>query len=187
MTDTQSNLPPKSAAGDAARGQGRGFLGSPPRRLGWIGLLVVLAVALVIGATREPAARTPDEQVTERVQSLSESVMCPTCRGQSVADSDSSAARGIRTYIERRIGEGAGNDQVRNELANIYGEDVLLTPGRSGWQGLVWVLPVAALVGALAGIAFAFHHWRRRSTSEVTEADRELVVRALESTSTSPP
>jgi cytochrome c-type biogenesis protein CcmH/NrfF len=166
--------------GDGGRAPARARSGDSFRRFAWLGLLVVTAVALVVGGTREPTARTADEQREERTNELAESVMCPTCRGQSVADSDASAARGIRTYINRRVEEGAGDDQIRNELADRYGEDVLLTPGRSGLSGLVWTLPVAALVAALVGIGFAFHHWRRRDTVTVTDADRQLVGHALD-------
>jgi hypothetical protein len=35
-----------------------------------------------------------------------------------------------------------------------------MTPSGSGTASLVWVLPVAALVGGLAALAFAFRRWR---------------------------
>jgi cytochrome c-type biogenesis protein CcmH/NrfF len=180
------DLPPTSATDGASPGRGRGASGSSARRYGWIALLAIIVAAFLVGGTRDPSARTPEEQAVERTQNLAESVMCPTCRGQSVADSDSSASRGIRTYIERRIDEGAGDDQIRNELADRYGEDVLLTPGRSGLPGLVWILPVIALVGALAGIALAFHRWRQRPVVTVTDADRALVDQALDEVPTTP-
>ncbi len=63
-------------------------------------------------------------------------------------------------------------------LAARYGERILLTPGRSGLVGLVWALPVAALVAALAGVALAFRRWRGRGVVHATDADRELVERA---------
>jgi len=55
---------------------------------------------------------------------------------------------------------------------------VLLTPGRTGLEGTVWVLPVIALVLGLAGISAAFARWRRAPAAEVTDADRSLVEQA---------
>jgi cytochrome c-type biogenesis protein CcmH/NrfF len=186
VTDDAANPTPATASHGASPTKVRAGSGNLGRRVGWIALLAVVVVAFAVGGTRSPSARTPDEQTIERTQNLAESVMCPTCRGQSVADSDSSSSRGIRTHIERRIDEGASDDQIRDELADRYGEDILLTPGRSGLPGLVWILPVAALVVALAGMALAFHRWRRRTVVTVTDADRALVDRALDDLPTSP-
>jgi cytochrome c-type biogenesis protein CcmH len=145
------------------------------RRLaGWLAMLVIVAGALVIGVTDADGPRTDGE----RARDLSASVACPTCDGQSVADSDSSAARNVRTFIERRIADGQTDDQIRDELAARYGEQILLTPGGSGLAGLVWVLPVAALVVALAGVALAFRRWRGRGVVHATDDDRALVDKA---------
>lgn len=145
------------------------------RTIGWLAMVAVLVGVFAVGVTDGRGPTTPEG----RAQNLAESLMCPTCRGQAVADSDSSAARGIRTYIEQRIAEGASDDQIRDELAVSFGEDILLTPERSGLAGLVWALPVAALVAALVGIALAFRRWRGQTTRPASEADRALVDRAL--------
>ena len=127
------------------------------RRWGaWAVLLVVVAGALVVG-TQDSGAKTD----SERVQSIAKSVRCPTCRGQSVADSDAPAAANVRKDIERRVADGQSNDDIRSALAARFGDSILLTPPRDGVAGLVWVLPVIALVAALAGITFAFRRWRR--------------------------
>jgi len=127
------------------------------RRWGaWAVLLVVVAGALVVG-TQDSGAKTD----SERVQSIAKSVRCPTCRGQSVADSDAPAAANVRKDIERRVADGQSNDDIRSALAARFGDSILLTPPRDGVAGLVWVLPVIALVCALAGITFAFRRWRR--------------------------
>jgi cytochrome c-type biogenesis protein CcmH len=145
------------------------------RLAGWLVMALVLAVALVGGLRADSGPASPEQ----RARNLAEQVACPSCDGQSVADSDAEASRGIRTYIEDRIAEGAADEQIRAELADSWGEAVLLTPRSSGLVGLVWVLPVVALVLGLAGVGFAFWRWRGASASHASPADRELVSRAL--------
>jgi cytochrome c-type biogenesis protein CcmH/NrfF len=66
---------------------------------------------------------------------------------------------------------------------------VLLVPKASGFDALVWVLPVAALVCAAAGLAVTFRRWKREADDDVdpTDDDRELVAAALRSESEAPP
>lgn len=144
------------------------------RTAGWIAMAALVVAALVVGVVDDDGPRTDGE----RARDLAASIACPTCDGQSVADSDSSAARNVRTFIEERIAEGQSDDAIRDQLAARYGEQILLTPGRSGVTGLVWALPVAALVVALAGMALAFRRWRGRGVVHASDADRALVERA---------
>lgn len=144
------------------------------RTAGWLALAAVLVVALVVGVASDPPARTD----ADRARALAETVACPQCDGQSVADSDSPAAQGVRSVIDARIAEGASDAEIRDELAASYGERVLLTPGRSGVSSLVWTLPVVALVVALAFLAFTFRRWRGGGAARATDADRALVSRA---------
>jgi len=123
---------------------------------GWI-LLVVVVVGALVAGTRSSGAKT----AAERVQSIGKSVRCPTCRGQSVADSDAPAAANVRRDIERRVAAGESDDDIRSALAARFGDGILLTPPRSGVAGLVWVLPVVAIVAAAGGLTLAFRRWRR--------------------------
>lgn len=160
----------RTAVSGSAHGRGRGR----GRLVGWLVLLVVLAGALAYGATDSVGRRTPDQ----RARDLAESIACPTCDGQAVADSDADASKAIREFIEARIAEGQSDSQIRDELAASFGEHLLLEPGRSGVSSLVWALPVAGLVVALAGLVFAFRRWRADDVAQATEADRALVDQA---------
>lgn len=122
-------------------------------------MVIVLGVALFAG-TRSEA--TPSE--AQRALSLEQSIKCPVCRGQSVAESDSEASKAIRTEIQRRIADGQSDGEIRAYFAQTLGDDILLRPPSSGWAGLVWILPVAGLVLAGAGIGVAFWRWRRWGT-----------------------
>ncbi len=174
MTATDAPTPgdgPAPAPPPAARRSGP----AERRRLaGWFALVVVLVGALLVGVLDDGGPRSAGD----RARNLGESIACPQCDGQSVADSDSDAATAIRDLIDLRISEGASDAQIRDELATAYGERVLLTPGQSGVSSLVWTLPVVAVVVAFAGLAFAFRRWRGGATAQASDADRELVERA---------
>jgi cytochrome c-type biogenesis protein CcmH/NrfF len=140
----------------------------------WLLLLAVAAGTLAVGVFTDGPARTD----ADRTHAIAETIKCPTCRGQSVADSDAIAARAIRTEIARRVGLGETDDQIRDAVVGGFGDDLLLTPPRRGVGALVWFLPVAGLVLAAGGLALVFRRWRA-GDAEVSDADRVLVEQAL--------
>lgn len=144
----------------------------------WILLVALLAGGLVVAAIGDRGPRT----TAERARAVSESIKCPTCQGQSVADSAAPAARAVRTEIARRIEAGETDQQIRDYISGIYGDDALLTPPRDGVAGLIWFLPVAGLVAAVGGLVVLFRRWRVPDDIEVSDEDRVLVEQARRST-----
>jgi cytochrome c-type biogenesis protein CcmH len=120
-------------------------------------MAVVAATALFVGTV----AGRDDPTPAERARSIAVTIKCPTCRSQSVAESDAPAAEFIREDIAKRIADGQSDAEIRDYFASRYGEDILLTPPRTGMSALVWVLPVVVLVGAVAGLVATFRRWRR--------------------------
>jgi cytochrome c-type biogenesis protein CcmH len=144
----------------------------------WLPVLVLAGVligAVAIGAVRE--SRPPS--VSQRVVHIAKEVRCPTCEGLSANESDAPASQAIRQQIRGKIEAGYTDGQIRAYLVDRYGKDILLRPSGTGVSALVWALPVAGLVVALAGLFFVFRRWRRRSSVAVTDADRELVAAAV--------
>ena len=140
----------------------------------WIVLVALLAGGLAVAALGDDGARTAEE----RARGIAESIACPVCAGQSVADSNVASAKNIRGEIVRRIEAGETDGEIRDAIAATYGDDLLLTPPRTGVGGLVWFLPVALFVGAVGGLAGAFRHWRVADGTEVSDDDRILVEQA---------
>lgn len=145
-----------------------------PRWGSWAAMALVLAVSLGVGVADAGGPSTDGQ----RAESIAASVKCPQCRSQSALDSDSRAAVAIRTEIARRVESGEGDDEIRSYLVSKYGEDILLNPPRSGLASLVWVLPVAGLVLAVAGLAAAFLRWRSTPALVATDEDRARVDQA---------
>jgi cytochrome c-type biogenesis protein CcmH len=124
--------------------------------LPWLALGLVVVVALGIGASR-----TTSDSPAARTARIAKEVRCPTCRGLSAAESDAKAAQAVRAEIRSRVDQGQSDGEIRAYLASRYGGDILLRPEGLGVTGLVWVLPVAALVGGAGGLALAFRRWNR--------------------------
>lgn len=131
-------------------------MNSTMRRVMWALALLVAAAGLLVAAGGDPGPSTN----TERVQALTLSIKCPTCRSQSVAESDAPLAREIRNDIASRVSAGQGDGEIRDYYVSRYGEEVLLNPPSTGIASLVWVVPVVVLVGGAAGLVLAFRRWR---------------------------
>ena len=143
----------------------------------WLAMGVILVVALMVGVADSDGPRTDGE----RVRAIAASIKCPTCRSQSVLDSDAPASEAAREEIARQVGAGRTDAEIRAWFVSRYGEEILLTPPRSGVAGLVWVLPVAGLVLSLAGLVAAFRRWRAGGIVHATDEDEVLVARARRS------
>ena len=141
----------------------------------WLVLVVVAAVVLVVGTPR-PSHPTLEAQ-TMHIAGL---VRCPVCEGQSAAQSDVAASVQIRNQIQQELAAGQSQGRILSGLVAAYGPGILEKPQARGIGLVVWVVPVVAVVAAVAGLALAFARWRPRQAQAVSEADRELVARALQ-------
>lgn len=147
------------------------------RRWGWLALGMVLVVAFALGWPRTPTSGDSDD----RLYALSGELKCLQCVGETVANSQAPIAVEIRTELRKQMRSGKTDDEIRQYFVDRYGEQVLLTPSGSGLTGVVWIVPVVALAAGVVGLGLAFGRWRsqREDTPEVSDADRDLVAKAL--------
>lgn len=145
------------------------------RRLSWIVIASIVLVGLVRASVDDGPPRTTEEQV----ETIARTMKCPICGSQSVADSDVAASRAIRLEIATQVEQGRSAGEIRDAISATYGERVQLIPPASGFAGLVWILPVVALIVALGALSAAFARWGRAPASTATEEDRALVDDAL--------
>ena len=137
----------------------------------WIAVMVVAASALLYGAIDEGSPRTN----ADRAHALAEDFACPQCRGQSVAESDVPVAQNIRREIRVWVDDGRSDRYIRDQLVAAFGEDIDYNPPASGVSALVWILPVVALAGGVAGLTVVFRRWQREALLEASADDIALV------------
>jgi cytochrome c-type biogenesis protein CcmH len=99
----------------------------------------------VVGPPAGPPRTGPVlDAETQRVALL---LRCPVCQGLSVAESPSSMALNMRAQVRELIAAGYDEEQVLRYFERSYGEFVRLEPPLRGVNWLVWLAPIAGLVG----------------------------------------
>lgn len=181
MSRAELTPTPKDRVLDGAPDRAGEGAGEAGRRTGraswwpWIVLACVVGAALVVGALGE----RPPATGVERVNAVAKTIRCPTCQGESVAQSEAEISKEIRLDIARRLEAGESEDRIRAAYVSRYGEGIVLDPAGSGVAGLVWALPVVAAVLAVAGLVAVFRRWNADADRHATAADEALVAAAL--------
>jgi len=144
--------------------------------------LVGLALALVLAAGAAAQARRVAEQ---QVQDVAAQLRCVVCQNLSVADSPSEMARQMRAIVRERLEAGESPGEVVQYFVDRYGEWILLSPRRSGFNLLVWAAPLAAVAVGLAIVSVRVRRWAREPASSgtappVDPAMRERIRRETE-------
>jgi len=137
----------------------------------------VLALATFVLLAVGIAADNGPQTQQDRIDAISKRIACPTCQGESVYVSRASSAESIRNEIARQVGTGQlSDDEIVAYLEDSFGGNVLLVPRSTGVDALVWALPVAVAVAAIAGLAVAFRRWRSQSLLVATDDDEAIVA-----------
>ncbi|RLV56281.1 hypothetical protein D9V41_07585 [Aeromicrobium phragmitis] len=105
---------------------------------------IVAVVGLAIAVSSQPS-RTLEQQTRE----VALTIRCPTCAGESIADSTAPVAGAMRLEIEQQLTEGRSPDEVRAWFADRYGAGIVLAPPARGSAGLLWWIPIGVVVLAL--------------------------------------
>ena len=111
--------------------------------------LILVALLAIIGAVAW-SAWPREVTAAERVDRITSELRCVTCQGLSVKDSPAASARQMRDLVAQRVAEGRTDEEIRGEFRASYGDWVLLSPPASSWTGLIWLVPIVALVAGLA-------------------------------------
>jgi cytochrome c-type biogenesis protein CcmH len=113
-------------------------------------LSLALAAGLVTGqfAPQKGGSDPLADPVQEaRVQKLGKALRCAVCQGVSIADSPASMARAQLDTVRELVAEGKSDQEIIDYFVARYGEWVLLEPPRHGFNWLVWLGPLALIVG----------------------------------------
>jgi cytochrome c-type biogenesis protein CcmH len=110
-----------------------------------LGVSAIALVVIIAGFAGSGAPASADE----RVAALAASIRCPFCNGESLAESGASVAADYRRIIADRVDAGLTDDEILREFADNFGDAAILDTSTSRWRLLLWLVPLAALVGGV--------------------------------------
>lgn len=117
--------------------------------------LLVVAAALALAG---PAAACKQQTSLAKLEN---EIMCPVCAGETLAQSDSPAARQVKRLIQRRVHACRSEGEIKQELVAEYGTRILAAPPRHGFDLVAWVLPLIGIVAAAGVLALLAWRWSR--------------------------
>ena len=144
----------------------------------WATIAVFSISPLTTQAAPQPAAPdvAGDTATDTRLKTLEEELRCLVCQNQSLADSPSEWADGMRAQIRDKINEGSTDDEIIEFLIARYGDFVTYKPPLKPSTYILWFGPIAVLLLAI-GIVVLYVK-RRSSEQEPEELDEDQERRA---------
>ena len=134
----------------------------------------LLVALLVLPVTPASAAQStpPDTVLEARVRAVASELRCPVCQGESIQDSPSALAQEMRAIVREQLAAGKSPEDVKRYFTDKYGEWILLRPRAVGWNVLVYVLPLLALLLGIAVVMRSTRRWAARPRgAPVIDAD----------------
>ena len=121
------------------------------------------------GRTARKMETAADSVLEAQTTALASELRCPVCQGNSIQDSPSELAQQMRDLIRDQLRAGKTPDEVRAYFVDKYGEWILLTPRATGFNLVVYLIPLLAI---LVGGAIVWRTVRRfTAATPTTPAD----------------
>lgn len=113
------------------------------------GTLLIVMLLLAAAAAACTGAST-EEDLERRAQRLDRTLICPLCPSETIDQSQVLLAAQMRVTVRELLAEGRSEDEIRQYFVDRYGERVLASPPREGFNLIAWAIPpVIVLVSAL--------------------------------------
>lgn len=105
-----------------------------------------------------------------RTNEIGHLLRCPVCQGMAVSDSPAEMAVNMKGQVRELLARGYTEEQILRYFELSYGEFVLLSPKKEGVTGMVWVLPVLALLIGAVVVFFKFRKLEQAPPAAPTAA-----------------
>ncbi|GHA98927.1 cytochrome c-type biogenesis protein [Modicisalibacter luteus] len=136
---------------------------TPLHRLLTASLLAMLLFAAGLAMAAIEVRQFNDPVMTQRYESLTDSLRCPKCANQAIGDSNSPIAEDMRERVAQLLSEGRSDREIQDYMIDRFGEYVLYNPRLTDRTWVLWGLPAALVV--MGGIVIALIVRARRSAS----------------------
>ena len=102
------------------------------------------------------------------VSSISKELICQCGCGRILNSHVCDTQEAMTTVIEQKLAQGQSEEEIIQYFVAQYGEQVLASPPKRGFNLTAWLSPIAALLLGSGVIYVALKQWLRRGKSSQT-------------------
>jgi cytochrome c-type biogenesis protein CcmH len=141
-----------------------------------LSLLVALLISFAAVADNIDTYKFNSVEQEQQYRHLTESLRCPKCQNNSIADSNAMIASDMRLKVYELLQNGQTPDQVKQYMVARYGNFVTYEPPVMPSTIVLWAGPALfVIVGALVIILRS----RKRSLNDEIDAEQQQRLNAL--------
>ncbi len=141
-----------------------------------MGLKGKLSIILLIVLLSLPSAKANAATVSD----ISKQLVCQcgcTMVLSNCSHAECMSREAMTTLIGQKLAQGQSEKQIIQSFVTQYGEQVLASPPKRGFNLVAWILPFAAILAGGAAIYIAIKKWvwqgRQSPTIATTETDEK--------------
>jgi cytochrome c-type biogenesis protein CcmH len=132
-------------------------------RLTWV-LLLTAVMGLSISSLSLAQGSGPGAVTDDQVNAIARQLYCPVCENTPLDVCGTQACAQWRELIREKLGQGWGEQQIKDYFVAQYGDRVLAMPPAHGLNWLVYIIPPLAILAGIFIIYSAFRAWRKPAT-----------------------
>ncbi|MEC1523027.1 cytochrome c-type biogenesis protein CcmH [Neobacillus niacini] len=139
----------------------------------YIGLLLI---AFIFQASIIQVQAKEFDYKSKEFEAVASQFMCTCGCGQDHFECDPKTCNltvGFKEDIVEMMNKGWNKEKIREYYVNIYGEEILTAPEKSGFSLVAWVMPFVVLILAGVAIFFIIRKWVKKKETEVQTPDNE--------------
>jgi len=135
-------------------------------------LLALAAGGILSFSAPLGAQNSADSSLEARTSAIAAMLRCPVCQGESIQESPSELAQQMRSVVRDKLRAGESPEQIKSYFVSRYGEWILLEPKMTGFNVIIYVLPVVLIVGGIVFVVFLVRRWTRPGEPSTDTADQ---------------
>ena len=129
-------------------------------RLSKLGITILLFLLFI----------SPVRADSTAVNDIAEQLICQCGCGRVLNSHVCDTQEAMTALIEQNLAQGQSQEQIIQSFVAQYGEQVLASPPKRGFNLTVWILPFVAILGGGGIIYITLRVWVRRGKSRQTNA-----------------
>ncbi len=127
--------------------------------------IIIIGLALLTLLSPDLTVAAPyhnEEALQQKAREINDLIMCPLCAGQTIAQSSNETSKQMRDLVIKKLRQGESEEEILQYFESRYGERILATPNKKGFNLVLWVLPFVAVALAAIAIYFLIRRWSTR-------------------------